>query len=78
MPVPPIPRTEGKPLYRRGGYFFGGRNAARDSTELLLAADDLGAATQVWIIKKSWIFEDPLAMVLSEYPNEMARLPSIR
>jgi hypothetical protein len=24
---------------------------------LLLAADDLGAASQAWILKKSWIFE---------------------
>jgi hypothetical protein len=59
------------------GYFFGGgRNAARDSMELLLAADNLGAASQPWIIKKSWIFESGLAMVLSKYPGQMIPKPS--
>jgi len=37
---------------QEGGISWGGRNVARDSTELLLAADDLAAASQAWIIKK--------------------------
>ena len=45
----PIPRTEGNQLYGRGGTSWEGQ-----------AADDLGAASQAWIIKKSWIFEDGL------------------
>jgi len=59
-----------------GVLLWGGRNAARDSTELLLAADNLGAASQTWIIKKSWIFESGLAMVLSRYPGQMTPKPS--
>jgi len=44
--------------------------------EVLLAADNLGAASQTWIIKKSWIFESGLAMVLSRYPGQMTPKPS--
>jgi hypothetical protein len=54
-----------------GVQLWGGRNAARDSTELLLAMDNLQAASQAWIIKKSWIFESGLAMVLMRYLGQM-------
>lgn len=77
MRLLPIPMTWGTCLL--WGYFFGGdRNAARDSTEVLLAPDNLGAASQTWIIMKSWIFESVLVMALSRYPSEMKPVPSIR
>ena len=75
MRLLPIPMMWGTCLL--WGYFLGGgRNAARDSTELLLAADNLGSASQTWIIKKSWISESGQAMVLSSYPGQMTPKPS--
>ena len=56
--------------------FGGGRNAARDSSEFLFAMDTLQAASQTWIIKKPWIFESGLAMVLSRFPGQMTLKPS--
>ena len=56
-----------------GVQLWGGRNAARDSSEFLFVMDTLQAASQTWIIKKSWIFENGLAMVLSRYPGQMTQ-----
>jgi len=54
--VLPIPRMEGTRI--QVGYSFGGdRNAARNSTGFRFVMDHLQTAKQVWILKKSWIFE---------------------